>query len=164
MLDEARKRDTAANALLGLAFAANAASSPEALIKSGNIEGPGFQLMSRMMRKRKEADRNLDSERVSKGSRNRKVKQEQKMKTFNQFLGEFHLLEMRKEDKMYEGYDKPDERLKTDRDMFNVPKDEQDAAKARLLAKAKKMREQKKLKEGNEAKSCPDGKYWCFTD
>mgnify|MGYP000013881600 CR=1 FL=1 len=164
MLDEARKRDTAANALLGLAFAANAASSPEALIKSGNIEGPGFQLMSRMMRKRKEADRNLDSERVSKGSRNRKVKQEQKMKTFNQFLGEFHLLEMRKEDKMYEGYDKPDERLKTDRDMFNVPKDEQDAAKARLLAKAKKMREKKKLKEGNEAKSCPDGKYWCFTD
>ena len=56
MLDEARKRDHAANALLGLAFAANAASSPEALIKSGNIEGPGFQLMSRMMRKRKEAE------------------------------------------------------------------------------------------------------------
>ena len=64
--------------------------------------------------------------------------------------------------RMYEGYDKPDERLKTDRDMFNVPKDEQEAAKARLLAKAKKMREKKKLKEESEAKSCPDGKYWCF--
>ena len=66
--------------------------------------------------------------------------------------------------RMYEGYDKPDEKLKTDRDMFNVPKDEQDSAKARLLAKAKKMREKKKLTEGSEAKSCPDGKYWCFDD
>lgn len=66
--------------------------------------------------------------------------------------------------RMSEGYDKPDERLKTDRDMFNVPKDEQDSAKARLLAKAKAAREKKKLKEESEAKSCPDGKYWCFDD
>lgn len=66
--------------------------------------------------------------------------------------------------RMYEGYDKPDERLKTDRNMFNISKDEKDAAKARLLAKAKKMREKKKLKEESEAKSCPDGKYWCFDD
>lgn len=86
MLDEARKRDHAANALLGLAFAANAASSPEALVRSGHIESPGYQLMSRMMRKRKEADRNLDSERVSKGSRNRKTKQKQK--TFESFITE----------------------------------------------------------------------------
>ena len=48
--------------------------------------------------------------------------------------------------------------------MFNVPKDEQDSAKARLLAKAKAAREKKKLKEESEAKSCPDGKYWCFDD
>ena len=86
MLDEARKRDHAANALLGLAFAANAGSSPEALVRSGHIEAPGYQLMSRMMRKRKEADRNLDSERVSKGSRNRKTKQKQK--TFESFITE----------------------------------------------------------------------------
>ncbi len=37
-----------------------------------------------------------------------------------------------------EAYDKPAEKLKTDRDMFNIPKSEQDAAKERLLAKAKK--------------------------
>jgi len=39
-----------------------------------------------------------------------------------------------------EGYDKPDEKLKTDRNMFNIPKDEQQAAKERLLAKAKAKR------------------------
>jgi len=84
MLDEARKRDHAANALLGLAFAANAASSPQAIVTSGHIEAPGYQLMSRMMRKRKEAERNLDNERVSKGSRNRKIKR----KTFESFITE----------------------------------------------------------------------------
>ena len=39
-----------------------------------------------------------------------------------------------------EGYDKPDEKLKTDRNMFNIPKDEQKAAKERLLAKTKAKR------------------------
>ena len=41
-----------------------------------------------------------------------------------------------------EGYDKPDEKLKTDRNMFNIPKDEQQkqTAKERLLAKAKAKR------------------------
>jgi hypothetical protein len=34
-----------------------------------------------------------------------------------------------------EGYDKPDEKLKTDRNMFNIPKDEQKAARERLLKK-----------------------------
>lgn len=42
--------------------------------------------------------------------------------------------------KMSEGYDKPDEKLKTDRNMFNIPKSEQDAARARLLAKTKAKR------------------------
>ena len=41
----------------------------------------------------------------------------------------------------------PKEKLKTDRDMFNVPKDEQKAAKERLLAKARAKRE-KKMSEG----------------
>lgn len=36
-----------------------------------------------------------------------------------------------------EAYDKPEEKLKTDRNMFSIPKDEQDAAKERMLAKAK---------------------------
>ena len=44
-----------------------------------------------------------------------------------------------------EGYDKPDEKLKTDRNMFNIPKEKQNAAKERLLAKAKAKRA--KLKE-----------------
>ena len=39
----------------------------------------------------------------------------------------------------------PKEKLKTDRNMFNIPKDEQAAAKERLLAKAKAKRE--KMKE-----------------
>lgn len=39
-----------------------------------------------------------------------------------------------------EGYDEPREKLKTDRDMFNIPKKERDAAKERLLAKAKEKR------------------------
>ena len=84
MLSEGRKRDAAANALLGIAFAANAAQSPKDLIRSGNIEGPGVQLMDRMMRKRKEANRNLDSARVSHPARN---------KTFKEFVEEVSLLE-----------------------------------------------------------------------
>ena len=44
-----------------------------------------------------------------------------------------------------EGYDKPDEKLKTDRDGYRIPQKDADAAKARLLAKAKAKRA--KLKE-----------------
>ena len=78
MLSEGRKRDTAANALLALSFAANAAQSPKDLIRSGHVEGPGIQLMSRMMSKRKEADRNLDHGRV--------VPRNVKKKTFKEFV------------------------------------------------------------------------------
>ena len=39
----------------------------------------------------------------------------------------------------------PKEKLKTDRNMFNIPKDEQQAAKERLLAKTKAKRA--KMKE-----------------
>ena len=52
----------------------------------------------------------------------------------------------------YKGYSKggevepPKERLKTDRNMFNIPKDEQDAARERLKAKAAAKRKAK-LKE-----------------
>ena len=49
--------------------------------------------------------------------------------------------------KMRESYkiEPPKEKLKTDRDMFNIPKDEQKAAKERLLAKAAAKRA--KMKE-----------------
>lgn len=43
-----------------------------------------------------------------------------------------------------EAYDKPEERLKTDRNMFNIPKKDQKSAAERLLAKAKAKREAKK--------------------
>ena len=82
MLSEARKRDHVANAVLALPFAANAAQSPKDLVRSGHVEGPGVQLMSRMMKKRGEAERNLDSGRVSHPSRNRKKK------TFREFVEE----------------------------------------------------------------------------
>ncbi len=42
----------------------------------------------------------------------------------------------------------PKERLKTDRDMFNIPKSEQEAARERILAKTKAKRE--KMKEETE--------------
>ena len=44
---------------------------------------------------------------------------------------------------------KPAEKLKTDRNMFNIPKDEQDAAKERLKAKAAAKRKAKLNKEEN---------------
>ena len=49
-----------------------------------------------------------------------------------------------------EGYDKPDEKIKTDRDGYRVPQKDADAAKARLLAKAKAKRAMKKEEIVNE--------------
>jgi len=72
VINEARKRDHLSNAVLGLSFAASALQSPSAFVNSGKIEGPGIQLMSRMMERRKKADANLDSGRVSHPARNRK--------------------------------------------------------------------------------------------
>ena len=97
MLKEGRKRDAAANAILALSFAANAAQSPEGLIKSGKVEAPGTQLMANMMRKRKEANRNLDSGRVSHPARNRKKStvgesQEHSMKEVESKLPKGHKL------------------------------------------------------------------------
>jgi hypothetical protein len=45
MLDEGRKRDAAANAVLALSFAANAAQSPQSLVSSGKVEAPGVANM-----------------------------------------------------------------------------------------------------------------------
>lgn len=87
MLSEGRKRDTAANALLALSFAANAAQSPESLVTSGKTAAPSLPLMGELMRKRKEANRNLDSPRVSEPARNRKKK------TFKEFVEEAYLIE-----------------------------------------------------------------------
>ena len=94
MLDEAKKREKVANAVLGLAFAAGAAQSPKDFVKTGSIESPGTALMQTWAKKRGEAERNLDSGRVSHPARNRK------MKTFREFIEEAYLVEMRKEDKV----------------------------------------------------------------
>jgi hypothetical protein len=82
MLSEGRKRDAAANAVLALSFAANAAQSPQAFVSSGEKAAPSLPLMGELMRKRKEANRNLDSARVSEPARNRKKK------TFKEFVEE----------------------------------------------------------------------------
>lgn len=77
MLDEGRKRDAAANAVLALSFAANAAQSPQSLVSSGKVEAPGVANMQRLMdprRKRKD----LDLQRVAHSARNRKKMGESK--------------------------------------------------------------------------------------
>ena len=94
MLDEARKREKVANAFLAATMALSAARSPQDFVKMGDIEKSGTALMQTWGRRRGEAERNLDSGRVSHPARNKK------MKTFKEFVEEAYLLEMRKEDKV----------------------------------------------------------------
>jgi len=89
MLDEARKREKVANAFLGAALAATAAQSPKDFVRTGHIESPGTALMQMWAKKRGEAERNLDSGRVSHPARNRKKK------TFEEFVCEAYLDESR---------------------------------------------------------------------
>ena len=95
MISEASKREKIANAVLGATFALSAAQSPKDFVRTGNIESPGAALMQTWGRRRGEAERNLDSGRVSHPARNKKMK-----KTLKEFLGEAYLYEMRKEDKV----------------------------------------------------------------
>jgi hypothetical protein len=92
MLDEARKREKAANAVLAATMALSAAQSPKDFVRTGSIESPGVALMQRWGRVRGKAERNLDSGVV--------VPRNKKMKTFKEFVEEAYLLEMRKEDKV----------------------------------------------------------------
>ena len=92
MLNEARKREKAANAFLAATMALSAAQSPKDFVKTGKIESPGVALMQRWGRVRGEAERNLDSGVV--------VPRNKKMKTFKEFVEEAYLYEMRKEDKV----------------------------------------------------------------
>jgi hypothetical protein len=95
MLSEASKREKIANAVLGATFALSAVQSPKDFVRTGNIESPGTALMQTWGRRRGEAERNLNSARVSDPARNKKMK-----KTFKEFVGEAYLYEMRKEDKV----------------------------------------------------------------
>jgi len=94
MLSEASKREKIANAVLGATFALSAVQSPKDFVRTGAIESPGTALMQTWGRRRGEAERNLNSARVSDPARNKK------MKTFKEFVGEAYLYEMRKEDKV----------------------------------------------------------------
>lgn len=86
MINEASKREKVANALLGLAFATSAAQSPKDFVRTGNIESPGAMLMQRWAKTRGEAERDLDSGRVSHPARNRKKK------TFEEFVEEIKII------------------------------------------------------------------------
>jgi len=95
MISEASTKETIANAVLGATFALSAVQSPKDFVRTGAIESPGTALMQTWGRRRGEAERNLNSARVSDPARNKKMK-----KTLKEFLGEAYLYEMRKEDKV----------------------------------------------------------------
>jgi hypothetical protein len=116
MISEASRREKIANAVLGATFALSAAQSPKDFVRTGNIESPGTALMQTWGRRRGEAERNLDSGRVSHPARNRK-----KMKTLKEFLGEAYLSEMRKEDKVAGKQKTPLYNVKTNKKLEKTP-------------------------------------------
>ena len=116
MISEASRREKIANAVLGATFALSAAQSPKDFVRTGNIESPGTALMQTWGRKRGEAERNLNSARVSDPARNRK-----KMKTLKEFLGEAYLSEMRKEDKVAGKQKTPLYNVKTNKKLEKTP-------------------------------------------
>ena len=116
MISEASRREKIANAVLGATFALSAAQSPKDFVRTGNIESPGTALMQTWGRRRGEAERNLDSGRVSHPARNRK-----KMKTLKEFLGEAYLYEMRKEDKVAGKQKTPLYNVKTSKKLEKTP-------------------------------------------
>ena len=116
MISEASRREKIANAVLGATFALSAAQSPKDFVRTGNIESPGTALMQTWGRKRGEAERNLNSARVSDPARNRK-----KMKTLKEFLGEAYLSEMRKEYKVAGRQKTPLYNVKTSKKLEKTP-------------------------------------------
>ena len=116
MISEASRREKIANAVLGATFALSAAQSPKDFVRTGNIESPGTALMQTWGRRRGEAERNLNSARVSDPARNRK-----KMKTLKEFLGEAYLSEMRKEDKVAGKQKTPLYNVKTNKKLEKTP-------------------------------------------
>jgi hypothetical protein len=116
MISEASRREKIANAVLGATFALSAAQSPKDFVRTGHIESPGTALMQTWGRRRGEAERNLNSARVSDPARNRK-----KMKTLKEFLGEAYLYEMRKVDKVAGKQKTPLYNVKTNKKLEKTP-------------------------------------------
>lgn len=115
MISEASRREKIANAVLGATFALSAAQSPKDFVRTGAIESPGTALMQTWGRRRGEAERNLNSARVSDPARNKK------MKTFKEFVGEAYLYEMRKEDKVAGKQKTPLYNVKTNKKLEKTP-------------------------------------------
>ena len=90
MLEEARKRDLAANAVLGLAFAASAAQSSKDFVRTGNSESSGVAMMQRTIGNPRRKPKDLDKPAVM--SRGTKLKEG---KTFEEFVKEAYLIEAR---------------------------------------------------------------------
>ena len=114
MLSEGRKRDTAANALLSLSFAANPAQSPKDFVRSGHIESPGVVQMQRTFGDPRKKPKDLNREPVIR--RGTKLKEG---KTFKEFVEEAYLIEARRfvtRDEAQAKFDKlsPEEREKRD--------------------------------------------------
>jgi len=88
MLDEARKREKVANAVLGLAFATSAAQSPKDFVRTGHVEAPGTAQMQRTIGNPRRQRKDLDNPRVvSRGA-----------KTFKEFVEDLSLIEQSRED------------------------------------------------------------------
>tara|TARA_E500000318_G_scaffold283_1_gene360 strand:+ start:6549 stop:7304 length:756 start_codon:yes stop_codon:yes gene_type:complete len=97
------------------------------------------------------------SKKSSSDDKNKQLKtqqlQYQKQMMNKQLMLDKQRLQLQKQGKlpigqsMKEGYDKPDEKLKTDRNMFSIDASERATAKARLLAKAAKKRKERMKEE-----------------
>lgn len=75
VLIESRKRDKAEALFFAATLAATGSQSPQEFVKMGHIQGPGVELMRKMMEKRGKATvSGLDNQRVAHSARNRRVK------------------------------------------------------------------------------------------
>lgn len=70
-INEAKKREIAANAFLGATFALSGLQSPKDFVRLGDVESKGAALMRRWAETRAEAERNLDHPRITQSARNR---------------------------------------------------------------------------------------------
>lgn len=99
MLSEGRKRDAAANAVLALSFAANAAQSPQSFVTSGKTAAPGVIQMQRTIGNPRKKPKDLGGSSVL--MRGSKLKEG---KTFREFLEEAYLTEIHKTREDAEAY------------------------------------------------------------
>jgi hypothetical protein len=118
MIEEGRKLRIASkvtDAILAAAAATTMAQSPQHFVSFGAVQSAGVAKGQEEGRRRGEADRNLNSARVSDPARNKK------MKTFKEFVEEAYLYEMRKEDKVAGKQKTPLYNVKTNKKLEKTP-------------------------------------------